>query len=1294
MAHEPLIEDLFAFEERVGRGAWGEVLRAKDRRTGAVVAVKRIHKRLDDGDSSERFRREARLLAQVTHPNVVRYVASGVDHEGLPCLVVEWLDGEDLAQRKRRERPSLSAAVEIVRQAALGLAALHDAGIVHRDVKPSNLFLVNDPTGALYVKLIDLGVARSANESTLTVEGSVVGTPFYMAPEQARGQTHLSSAADLFSLGVVLFELLSGQRPFVGDDMFAVLAKIVLQDAPRLRDVWPRAPADLDALLAQCLSRAPEGRYASGRALAAALAALAPLDAEAPPDDLADEAPTARVSVALSPSSEQRVVTAMFAGFAPWAPGDGGSSMLVSLAEEHGASCHPTLDRHIIALFGGERSAGDEAVRAARTALAAAARIRGIRLSIATGKALAQAGGIAGDVIERGASILPKDGDAPLGTARLALPIHLDAPTARLLSEQFVIEDDGRRRLLRAPRQSTPGPRLLVGQPTPCVGRDRELANLEAVFQESVDESLARVMIVTGPTGIGKSRVRHELLTRIAASATEPVVLFARGSPLAAGSAFGLLGPAIRRLAGILDGEPLGILREKLYSLLAPTMGVEAALRTVGPLGEIAGIPREEETRPHVDAALAGELLKRAFVDWLDALTDQSPVVLVLEDAQWGDLPTIRVVDGALYQLANKPIMVLVVARPEVSERFPKLFADRGAQEIRLAPLTPKASERLVREALGDDIDKETLKRVLSRAEGNAFFLEELIRAVAEGAREALPDTVLGVLQARLDALGPEPKRVLRAASIFGQAFWRGAVETLLGGITKQATVVRTLDALTSAEVITRRSAASFPGEEEYTFRHALVRDAAYATLTDSDRAVGHRLAGFWLENAGEADPAILALHFERGDAPDRAAVFHLRAADKALRGNDFGHAIDHAETSRRFAEDAWVRGEARLIAAEAHRWRGELTEAAFSAEEAINLLPQGETPWFHAAREAIAAYGRKGQINDVRRFADRLLLVDPTPTSVGAHIASLVPAAVHLRYVGDATGATAITQRIDALVPRAGQLDPVVLARLHQMHALSSQQQGDLATAVEHHHLAIESFEAVGDRRAACLTSCNLGCAYTELGAYPEAETALARALDAARRMGLSTIVPLALQNLGVVMAFTGRLSAAREVEAESTQAFRELGDPRLENASRTYLAMVAFLAGDLASAETEARRVIVSSGAAAPQRAVASAWLARTLLAADRRNEALEAASEAAALVEQLGGLEELESLVPVALAEALEGTGRRGAARGVLAVAKARLEERAALLGDPATRARFLEGVPHNARCLELARLFGVG
>ncbi|XYH93966.1 hypothetical protein ACMHYB_39880 [Sorangium sp. So ce1128] len=146
----------------------------------------------------------------------------------------------------------------------------------------------------------------------------------------------------------------------------------------------------------------------------------------------------------------------------------------------------------------------------------------------------------------------------------------------------------------------------------------------------------------------------------------------------------------------------------------------------------------------------------------------------MLEDLHWGDLPTVSLVDAALKHARNHPFFVLALARPEVDELFPALWSERHGLRIRLAPLPRRASERLVREVLGDAVGAEQVEALLARAEGNAFVLEEQIRAVAEGRSAGMPETALAMVQTRLEALGVEERRVLRAASVFGETFCKG----------------------------------------------------------------------------------------------------------------------------------------------------------------------------------------------------------------------------------------------------------------------------------------------------------------------------------------------------------------------------------------------------------------------------------------------------------------------------------------------------------------------------------------
>ncbi|TAK33727.1 MAG: serine/threonine-protein kinase PknK, partial [Lysobacteraceae bacterium] len=453
----------------------------------------------------------------------------------------------------------------------------------------------------------------------------------------------------------------------------------------------------------------------------------------------------------------------------------------------------------------------------------------------------------------------------------------------------------------------------------------------------------------------------------------------ARGDAMSVGSPFGLLAQVIRRAAGVRQGEPVVLRQQKLRARLARYLEGMALDRVAEFLAEVVGAPVEDSIASvqlraaRQDAVLMGDQRRRAWEDWLAAECSHQPVLVVLEDLQWGDVPTVGFVDAALRNLREKPFMVLALARPEVHDLFPKLWADRRVQEIRLGELTRRPAEKLVRQTLGSSVPVATVQRIVELAAGNAFYMEELIRAVAEGQGDALPETVLAMVQARLESLDADARWILRAASVFGGAFWRGGVLSLLGGAQRTTEIDQWLAVLVDRELVSRRADSRFPAEEEFAFRHGLVREAAYAMLTDDDRILGHRLAAEWLERVGETDPAVLAEHYDRAHEPARAIGWYENAALGALEGNDFAAALARAERAIACGAAGAARGELRLLQAEAHRWSGEHGQAAALAEEALELLPSGAPLWFAAAGELGEACGKIGDIERLRRVTTTL---------------------------------------------------------------------------------------------------------------------------------------------------------------------------------------------------------------------------------------------------------------------------------------------------------------------------------
>ena len=261
----------FRVDAQIAQGGMGVVYRGFDLKIDHPIAIKVL--RPDAIDNAARFEREATILASLDHPGVIRYVAHGVAHEGSPFLVVEWIEGITLADHVERVGLTPAESVQVVRRVAEALGAAHARGLVHRDVKPENVLLAGGDLER--AKVIDFGlVKRTSGDPRLTDTGTVVGTPGYMAPEQARGEREVDARTDVFALGCVLYECLTGVPAFAGRNAAAVMARIVLCDPPALGDTRPGTPAALDRLVHRMLAKRPDDRPDDASAVAAELAGI------------------------------------------------------------------------------------------------------------------------------------------------------------------------------------------------------------------------------------------------------------------------------------------------------------------------------------------------------------------------------------------------------------------------------------------------------------------------------------------------------------------------------------------------------------------------------------------------------------------------------------------------------------------------------------------------------------------------------------------------------------------------------------------------------------------------------------------------------------------------------------------------------------------------------------------------------------------------------------------------------------------------------------------------------------
>ena len=396
------------------------------------------------------------------------------------------------------------------------------------------------------------------------------------------------------------------------------------------------------------------------------------------------------------------------------------------------------------------------------------------------------------------------DGLPTLMEAQDAGTIRIDETTRRLLPMRFaagglpgnmLLLDEARTPATELPRE--PGSRL-----SPFLGRDREMASLQSVLEETRDEKVARAVLLLGPAGLGKSRLLREFLTRIPGAM-----------------------PQVVRGAGTL------LRIERRYPTLAPVLAA-------------AGIDVQGKSSVHVEAALAA---------WLESRCTAAGLLLVLEDLQWADGPSLEMLDRVMHRLHDRPLMVVGVGRDDVEDRFPGLWGARSVQRLRLRPLPPKQGSNLLRFWL-PSASRAREEFVLERWEGNPQFLEEMAASASKGTL-GISDAVYAVVEGRLEGVEPDVRRVLRAASLFGdKPFSVDSLIALLGESARKG-IAEWLEILIMRNFIEREVRV---GEASFRFCERLVRDAAYRMLTSADRLLARRLARAWLEGAGRTLPESL----------------------------------------------------------------------------------------------------------------------------------------------------------------------------------------------------------------------------------------------------------------------------------------------------------------------------------------------------------------------------------------------------------------------------------------------------
>jgi eukaryotic-like serine/threonine-protein kinase len=1086
---QQLLGGRFLIEREVGRGGVGIVYRAFDEVTRNPVALKVIAIAGVDAGEEARFQREGRVLAELEHSSIVKLVAFGQLDEGQPYVAMEWLEGEDIAQRQRRSPLPLAQCLHIAAMVADALAAAHAAGIVHRDVKPSNVILVGSAAGAppgveLLAKLVDFGVA-SAEDAKLTRTGAIVGTPAYMAPEQARGDGEVTALADLYALGATLFEMVAGRPPHVGPTPIAILARLVTTPAPRLSEVVVDAPPALDDLMGRLLATSPSDRPATAADVARELRSIAG-DVESTTDRLmrasgSSDVPPSSIAVMTASgvvssrhAGGTRLVTSILATHVPKGPP---RARLLAHLRARGADATELGGDAIVAHFGARKALGDEATRA----LDLASRLARTRASVgvATGRTRIDRTRPTGEVVDRAAA-LARDADRGQVVA--------DTTTMELARGRydFVIRGDG----AAIVAGSKPGKREAVSG-APFVGREAELAQLMSSFDRAIEDRTPVVVSVVGPPGIGKTRLRREALSRIASSSAAPKIVLVRCEPFAKSHALGVAAEIARGLSGVSKGANLKDAQDAADLLIAKSDG------------PVSGSGRELVARLIANEPLAEHDARDAL--WITltelalAATRQAPLVLAIEDAQWADDESLAWIDHFLGRAGGRPLWVLAALRSWSREGGRHWFEGRDHVQVELRPLSRKTVRAIARAMLGDratgEAGDELAETIAAQAAGSPLFAEELARLAAQGRDAKAAASIEVAMQVHLDALDDALRAAACTLAVFGLCGWDGGLAAL-----DIANATETLRALARSEVLVEQATSRFKETREWSFKHALMREVAYASVGEQALKEAHARAGLWLAKMGE-DDATVARHLELGGQSVAAAGYLEKAARRSLAAHALSEAVSLAERALAFAEDkptafarAQVLDEAwnRLDARAGERGTAVRAMEESVCDEASDLRARGARVRYEDASGGDA--GTSARLDQVRREAQAAGLPDEEARCAAA-------LAARYAFAGELDLAAEVADSLLSIAQRHGIAGAAVDA--WQTLAVVRQARGDVGAALEARRSAARAASDAGLKTREATLTINVGFALTTVGARAEARVAIEGGIAIAQAVG-----------------------------------------------------------------------------------------------------------------------------------------------------------------------------------------------
>ena len=942
----------YVIERELGRGGMGAVYLAHDSQLDRKVALK-IPFFKDDADRTdaiERFFREARTMATMQHANLCPVFDVG-QFQQWHYLTMAYIEGQTLSQKLNDSGAMAAAqAVTLLEKVALALHMAHEARIVHRDLKPANIMLAKNGEPII----MDFGLARRqrAGETELTDSRAVMGSPSYMAPEQVEArQAEIGPATDIYAMGVMLYLMVTGQRPFVGSAA-SIFGQIVSQTPELPSKLRRELPPGIDALCMKAMEKAPEKRHATAAELAAELSrCLFKSDAGAATEIFrAEKEPASSGSHAKHEAELRQVTIAIFA----YEPEDTASSDSSASSSEllhdqaktfaafvseqvaalGGVTVH-ALGEEVTACFGFPHAFEDAPQRAVRVGLqvmrdlAAAEQNQAVLPAVTQARVTIHSGEAVAESLDSGkGETVSLVGDARNAANRLSAisesgMIVISAATHQRVSLYFECESLGAQRvrgiakpveLFEVKKEAASRNRVELVDPgnlTPLVGRNTELTILKDRWEQAIDE-LGQIVLLIGDAGLGKSRLIRELREHVIEEDSEDAaVVELRCSQYHQGTGFF---PIVEFFSQLLDFEDRSP-EDRLDS-------VERYLRdlnlesdeNIALLCDVLSVPLGSRYPALTFAPLRiKELTQEFLLHWLRRMSDDSPVLFIVEDLHWLDPSTLELLEKHVSEFERGRVLSVLTFRPE----FETPWSSKPHQtQIALNRLTKRQIGEMMRKRTKrKDIPEAIVQQVIDRTDGIPLFIEEFTvvvvesgildstdtEASSESLLQVIPATLHDLLLSRLDRMEAD-REVIQFAATIGREF---SFELLAAACElPEADLHSELDKLVKAEILFRKGQGSDAG---YIFKHALLQDAAYRSMLTTKRQTCHQRIAEALESGFpqtvEAQPELLAHHFTAAGSTEKAVGYWTKAGLRSREQSAEIEAIGHLTNGREQVE-------------------------------------------------------------------------------------------------------------------------------------------------------------------------------------------------------------------------------------------------------------------------------------------------------------------------------------------------------------------------------------------------------